>query len=130
VRHVWFEQLIVNDGRIDTPVCEPERTVAMLQYTGGTTGTPKGAELTHANLYVNAVQAGRWFAGCRPGQERILGVLPLFHIFGMATVMNVGLLLGAELTRAYANRYGSRSTETVTVSPFCMCRYGPTEHSM
>ena len=96
-RHVWFEQLIVNDGRVDTPVCEPERTVAMLQYTGGTTGTPKGAELTHANLYVNAMQVGRWFHGCKPGQERILGVLPLFHIFGMATVMNVGLLLGAEL---------------------------------
>ena len=96
-RHVWFEQLIVNDGRFDTPVCEPERTVAMLQYTGGTTGTPKGAELTHANLYVNAVQIGRWFHAGRPGQERILGVLPLFHIFGMATVMNVGLLLGAEL---------------------------------
>ena len=89
-RHVWFERLIVNDGRVDTPVCEPERTVAMLQYTGGTTGTPKGAELTHANLYVNAMQVGRWFHGCKPGQERILGVLPLFHIFGMATVMNVG----------------------------------------
>jgi long-chain acyl-CoA synthetase len=96
-RHVWFEQLIVNDGRSDRPVCEPERTVALLQYTGGTTGTPKGAELTHANLYTNAVQIGRWFHTGRPGQERILGVLPLFHIFGMATVMNVGLLLGAEL---------------------------------
>ena len=96
-RHVWFERLIVNDGRVDTPVCEPERTVAMLQYTGGTTGTPKGAELTHANVYVNAMQVGRWFHGCKPGQERVLGVLPLFHIFGMATVMNVGLLLGAEL---------------------------------
>ena len=89
--------VVVNDGRVDTPVCEPERTVAMLQYTGGTTGTPKGAELTHANLYVNAIQVGRWFHGCEPGQERVLGVLPLFHIFGMATVMNVGLLLGAEL---------------------------------
>ena len=96
-RHVWFEQLIVNDGRVDTPVCEPERTVAMLQYTGGTTGTPKGAELTHANVYVNAMQVGRWLQGCKPGQERILGVLPLFHIFGMATVMNAGLQLGAEL---------------------------------
>ena len=69
----------------------------MLQYTGGTTGTPKGAELTHANLYVNAMQVGRWFHGCKPGQERILGVLPLFHVFGMTTVMNAGLQLGAEL---------------------------------
>ena len=96
-RHVWFEQLIVNDGRFDRPVCEPESTVALLQYTGGTTGTPKGAELTHASLYANAVQIGRWFHSGRPDQERILGVLPMFHIFGMATVMNVGLQLGAEL---------------------------------
>ena len=106
-RHVWFERLIVNDGRVDTPVCEPERTVAMLQYTGGTTGTPKGAELTHANLYVNAIQVGRWFHGCKPGQERVLGVLPLFHIFGMATVMNVGLLLGAELSCCRGSRSSS-----------------------
>lgn len=96
-RYVWFERLSANDGRVNTPFCEPERTMAMLQYTGGTTGTPKGAELTHANLYANAIQIGRWFHNCKPGQERILGVLPLFHIFGMATVMNVGLLLGAEL---------------------------------
>ncbi|MFL5333500.1 MAG: long-chain-fatty-acid--CoA ligase [Geminicoccaceae bacterium] len=96
-RHIWFERLIVNDGRVDAPACEPERTVAMLQYTGGTTGTPKGAELTHASLYSNAMQVGRWFHTRKPGQERILGVLPLFHIFGMATVMNAGLQLGAEL---------------------------------
>ena len=96
-RHVPFEHLLANDGRFDAPVCEPERTVALLQYTGGTTGTPKGAQLTHANLYANALQTRRWFHTCVPGQERILGVLPLFHIFGMATVMNVGLLLRAEL---------------------------------
>jgi long-chain acyl-CoA synthetase len=71
--------------------------VAVLQYTGGTTGTPKGAELTHANLYVNAVQTGRWYHDRRPGEERILAVLPLSHIFGLGTVLNVGFLLGAEL---------------------------------
>ncbi len=96
-RHVPFEHLLANDGRFDAPVCDPERAVALLQYTGGTTGVPKGAELTHASLYANAVQIRRWFHTCVPGRERILGVLPLFHIFGMATVMNVGLLLRAEL---------------------------------
>jgi long-chain acyl-CoA synthetase len=96
-RHVPFSTLIDNDGRFDRPHCEPAEMVAVLQYTGGTTGTPKGAELTHANLYVNAVQTARWFHVCRPGQERILGVLPLFHIFGMTTVMNVGMVIGAEL---------------------------------
>jgi long-chain acyl-CoA synthetase len=96
-RHVPFERLIANDGRYLAFVADPQETVALLQYTGGTTGTPKGAELTHASLYVNAVQTARWFHTCKPGQERILGVLPLFHIFAMTTVMNVGLRIAAEL---------------------------------
>lgn len=96
-RHVPFERLIANDGRFTPVLCDPAKTVAVLQYTGGTTGTPKGAELTHANLYVNAVQSRRWYHDRALGAERILAVLPLFHIFGMTTVMNVGLLIGAEL---------------------------------
>ena len=97
-RHVPFQRLIDNDGRPPKVSIDPTRDIALLQYTGGTTGTPKGAELTHANLYVNTVQTGRWFQHrITPGQERILGVLPLFHVFGMATVMNVGLLIGAEI---------------------------------
>lgn len=96
-RHLPFAKLIANDGRVTPALCNPTDTVALLQYTGGTTGTPKGAELTHANLYVNAVQTRRWYHDRKPGEERLLAVLPLFHIFGMCTVMNVGLLLGAEL---------------------------------
>lgn len=96
-RHLSFAKLIANDGRVTPAFCNPTDTVALLQYTGGTTGTPKGAELTHANLYVNAVQTRRWYHDRKPGEERLLAVLPLFHIFGMCTVMNVGLLLGAEL---------------------------------
>jgi long-chain acyl-CoA synthetase len=97
-RHVPFQRLIDNDGRPPRVSIEPGKDVALLQYTGGTTGTPKGAELTHANLYVNTVQTGRWFGHrITPGQERILGVLPLFHVFGMATVMNVGLQIAAEI---------------------------------
>lgn len=96
-RHLAFERLTANDGRYNRVVCEPESTVAVLQYTGGTTGAPKGAELTHANLYANAVQTRRWYHDRQPGQERILGVLPLFHVFGMGTVMNVGLHIGAEI---------------------------------
>ena len=96
-RHLTFAKLTANDGRFTPFICNPAETVAVLQYTGGTTGTPKGAELTHANLFVNAVQTRRWYHDRAPGQERVLAVLPLFHIFGMCTVMNVGLLLGAEL---------------------------------
>ena len=69
----------------------------MLQYTGGTTGLPKGAMLTHANVYANTIQTRMWAVTALPGEEKFLGVLPLFHVFGMTGVMNVGLTLGAEI---------------------------------
>jgi len=76
---------------------DPTLDVAVLQYTGGTTGTPKGAMLTHANLYANTMQTVMWFSKMQAGSERILGVLPLFHVFAMTVVMNAGISQGAEL---------------------------------
>jgi long-chain acyl-CoA synthetase len=74
----------------------PEDT-AILQYTGGTTGVPKGAVLTHRNLVVNAVQCRTWLTVRHEGEERILSVIPFFHVYGMTTAMNFGILIGAEL---------------------------------
>jgi long-chain acyl-CoA synthetase len=71
--------------------------VALLQYTGGTTGIPKGAILTHRNLVVNAVQHKAWLAVGREGEEKILSVIPFFHVYGMSTAMNLGILIGAEM---------------------------------
>ena len=71
--------------------------LAVLQYTGGTTGTPKGVMLTHANLAANCRQVQRWFPESRPGEERMLAVLPLFHVFALTTAMNAGLAWGAEI---------------------------------
>jgi long-chain acyl-CoA synthetase len=67
---------------------EPEEDLAVLQYTGGTTGTPKGAMLTHYNLVVNAIQFSKWL-GLRAGAEVHLAALPFFHIYGMTVAMNV-----------------------------------------
>ena len=66
---------------------EPKKDVALLQYTGGTTGIPKGAMLTHYNLVVNATQVMDW-GSLRPGVDVHLSALPFFHIFGMTTGMN------------------------------------------
>lgn len=66
----------------------PEEDIAVLQYTGGTTGIPKGAMLTHANIYINTKQCGLWFSGLHEGRERIMAVLPFFHVFAMTAVMN------------------------------------------
>src|SRR3546814_9028552 len=71
-------------------------TVAMLQYTGGTTGTPKGAMLTHNNITVNA----RQILGIDPWldqDDRILGVIPFFHIFANMTVLHRTVLRGGEI---------------------------------
>jgi long-chain acyl-CoA synthetase len=66
----------------------PKEDVAVLQYTGGTTGLPKGAMLTHYNLVSNAVATAAWVADIRRGKETALTNLPLFHIYGMTVCMN------------------------------------------
>ncbi len=71
----------------------PAEDVAVLQYTGGTTGISKGAMLTHRNLMANATQCKEWIAEAKPGEEVILAALPLFHSYGMTTCMNFGILM-------------------------------------
>ncbi len=95
-RVVTFDHLVAAAPISSPPVVGPE-DLAVLQYTGGTTGTPKGVMLTHANLVANCRQVQRWFPESRPGEERMLAVLPLFHVFAMTTAMNAGLAWGAEL---------------------------------
>ncbi|MCZ4279186.1 long-chain fatty acid--CoA ligase [Kiloniella laminariae] len=79
------------------PVEVKPADLAVLQYTGGTTGAPKGAALSHANVMANTEQVTAWFSNAVPGEERILGVLPLFHVFAMTTVLNMGISLGAQI---------------------------------
>ncbi|KLN60423.1 AMP-dependent synthetase [Kiloniella spongiae] len=79
------------------PVDVSRKDKAVLQYTGGTTGKPKGAILSHGNVIANTSQVVAWFSDAVPGEERILGVLPMFHVFAMTTVLNMGVALGAEL---------------------------------
>jgi len=92
-RIIAFSQLITNDGACPAPAIDPVKDVALIQYTGGTTGTPKGAMLTHQNLSANARQV----MGLDPHPEmhdRILGVLPLFHVFANTCVLNRTVLNG------------------------------------
>jgi len=68
--------------------------IAMLQYTGGTTGVSKGVMLTHGNLskQVQAIRA--WFPRFKPGEETMLGALPFFHVFGLSVAMNFAIYMG------------------------------------
>jgi long-chain acyl-CoA synthetase len=95
--HIDFRALIANDGTAAPAAIDPERDVAVLQYTGGTTGTPKGAMLTHRNLWTNTRQSVDWLKQTGGGIERVLAVLPFFHVFAMTGAMNLGLACGAEL---------------------------------
>lgn len=97
-KYLCIKDLIDNEGDYQPVQISPATDVALIQYTGGTTGTPKGAMLTHENLYANTKQAELWFEGIEKGYERMLGVIPLFHVFAMTGVMNLGLKIGAEIT--------------------------------
>jgi long-chain acyl-CoA synthetase len=96
-RHVAFADLTASGGSSGCVSIDAEHEIAVLQYTGGTTGLPKGAMLTHANLTANARQVIEHMPGLRLGEERVLGVLPLFHVFAMTAVMNTAVALGAEM---------------------------------
>lgn len=92
------DELLANAGQKPQPVpINPEQDLAVIQYTGGTTGTPKGAMLTHANLIYNLEQVQAWTQSLEFHSERTLAVLPFFHVFAMTVVMNLGLAMGAEL---------------------------------
>jgi long-chain acyl-CoA synthetase len=95
--HLHADAVMHNDGVVAPVTIDPVNDVALLQYTGGTTGTPKGAMLTHANVVTNAHQCGLWFTDCKSGQEKMLGVIPFFHVFAMTAVMNLSVLKGLEI---------------------------------
>jgi len=95
--HDFFTLLKATEPNPPQIKINPKEDVAALQYTGGTTGIPKGAVLTHYNLISNCLQVEEISGGLQ-GEERFLCALPLYHSYGMTTVMNTSILLGAENT--------------------------------
>ncbi|HET8759944.1 MAG TPA: long-chain fatty acid--CoA ligase [Nitrospiria bacterium] len=89
-----FESLLAG-AREDTPRVDvgPD-DLALLQYTGGTTGVPKGVMLTHRNLVANTLQCRAWMPSLRDGEEVFLGVIPFFHVYGMTACMNLAIATG------------------------------------
>lgn len=83
---------------VEAVAIDAAEDIAILQYTGGTTGRSKGAMLTHRNLLANVVQSHEFFKHeFRPGEDRCLTVIPLFHVFGMTSCMNLTLYNGSSL---------------------------------
>lgn len=98
--HPFKEWLKSGENATLPPPADPDE-VALLQYTGGTTGTPKGVMLTHRNLVVNAHQCQAWLynpdGDDQDEGEVILGAVPLFHVYGMTTVMNYSIYTGSKM---------------------------------
>lgn len=93
-----FKKLIGTSSREPSEVeINPKEDVALLQYTGGTTGTPKGAMLSHYNLVVNTIQCVSWNPIRREGEEVVMGALPFFHVYGMTVAMNYSVYVGGKL---------------------------------
>ncbi len=99
-RHTAFASLLRFNPIPEPAAIEPERDIAVLQYTGGTTGLPKGAMLTHANLSANTAQLMAWMPDLTTGSESIYGVLPCFHVLAMTVVLNLGIAVAAEIVLA------------------------------
>ena len=95
--HLRFASLLANRAPPSPAAIDPAHAIAVLQYTGGTTGVPKGAMLTHANLVANCRQVAAHWPAAVPGQERVLAVLPFFHVFAMTSVLNYATMIGAEV---------------------------------
>jgi long-chain acyl-CoA synthetase len=96
-REVDFSTLIANDGAFRRHARGPlEDEIAALQYTGGTTGEPKGAMLTHAN-FCAVVNAYLHWIGSEGEPQRILGVLPLYHIFGLSFIALLSIAHGSQV---------------------------------
>lgn len=74
-----------------------QNDLALLQYTGGTTGIPKGVMLTHKNMVANALQCRHWMPALQEGNEVFLAVVPFFHVYGMSACMNLSIYLGTTL---------------------------------
>ncbi len=92
-----YEDLVDNEGDFKPVQIDPKNDIALYQYTGGTTGLPKGAMLTHSNIVANTEQVAIWFHNCREGEDKMLGVIPFFHVFAMTAVMNLSVRKALEI---------------------------------
>jgi long-chain acyl-CoA synthetase len=92
-----FAELIARNETPGAVVIDPKNDVAVQQYTGGTTGIPKGALLTHANISANMSQIDKWGCGLFYPPSKVVAVLPFFHIFAMTVCMNVPLCNGTQV---------------------------------
>ncbi|MCM3650680.1 AMP-binding protein [Metabacillus litoralis] len=95
--HLFKKIIELSEPIVDLPESNPAEDIALLQYTGGTTGFPKGAMLTHKNIIANTKMCSSWMYKSRRGKESMLGIVPLFHVYGMTTLLNLSVMQGYKM---------------------------------
>ncbi len=93
----FFQHLLEKYGPMPPKVDIKSDDVALFQYTGGTTGRPKAAMLTHRNLVANVIQVDEWLVDSKPGQEKMMAAIPFFHVYGMTVCMLYAIHVGSEI---------------------------------
>lgn len=93
----FFQHLLEKYGPTPPKVNVDPDDTALFQYTGGTTGLPKAAMLSHRNLVANVLQVNAWLPSGQPGREKMMAAIPFFHVYGMTVCMLYGIYLGAEI---------------------------------
>lgn len=95
---VWGFDNLISTSEPDPPAIDVSPDdVVLFQYTGGTTGSPKAAMLTHRNVMSNVQQIEAWYRDLQYGGEKVLGAIPFFHVYGMSVAMLFSIYTGAEL---------------------------------
>ncbi|AIY05116.1 long-chain-fatty-acid--CoA ligase [Planococcus sp. PAMC 21323] len=97
MNHLFTEIMKTAQPTVRETSFDFEEDLALLQYTGGTTGSPKGVMLTHKNLISNATMCDSWLYKCKKGEETIMGIIPLFHVYGLTTVLILSVMLGNKM---------------------------------
>jgi long-chain acyl-CoA synthetase len=93
----YFQHLLEKYGPTPPKATIAPDDVALFQYTGGTTGLPKAAMLTHRNLIANVLQINAWLPSGVPGGEKMMGAIPFFHVYGMTVCLLYACYMGAEI---------------------------------
>jgi long-chain acyl-CoA synthetase len=93
-----WNELLNEEAKFEPCQIDIEKDLAVLQYTGGTTGVAKGCMLSHKNLSANAIQTRDMFHVLNDGEENFVGVLPYFHIYGLTCTVTLPVLMGAEMS--------------------------------
>lgn len=97
INHLFTEVMKTSQPTVVETPFDFEEDLALLQYTGGTTGSPKGVMLTHKNIISNATMCDSWLYRCKKGEETIMGIIPLFHVYGLTTVLILSVMLGNKM---------------------------------